>query len=62
MRILYRDREWKLEGKRRVREAIEEVGLNPQTVLAVRDGKLLTEDVVLEEDDDLQLVAVISGG
>ena len=62
MRISYRDDEWKLEGKRRVREAIQEVGLNPQTVLAVREGKLLTEDVVLEEDDDLQLVAVISGG
>ena len=62
MRISYRDVEWKLEGRRKVREAIKEVGLNPQTVLAVRDGRLLTGDVVLEEDDDLQLVAVISGG
>jgi sulfur carrier protein ThiS len=62
MRISYRDEEWKLEGRRRVREVIEKVGLNPHTVLAVRGGKLLTEDIVLEEDDDLQLVAVISGG
>jgi sulfur carrier protein ThiS len=31
-------------------------------VLAVRDGKLLTEDVMLDEDDEVRLVAVISGG
>jgi len=62
VKIVYRDQEWELEGRRRVREAIEEVGLNPQTVLAIREDKLLTEDVVLGESDELRLVAVISGG
>jgi sulfur carrier protein ThiS len=28
----------------------------------VREGRLLTEDVMLEEDDEVKLVAVISGG
>ena len=62
MKITYRDKEWELEGRRRVRDAIKEVGLIPQTVLAVRDGKLLTEDVMLKEEDEVKLVAVISGG
>ncbi len=62
MKIIYRDQEWELHGQRRVREAIQEVGLNPHTVLAVREGRLLTEDVMLEEDDEVKLVAVISGG
>ncbi|RLC62235.1 MAG: thiamine biosynthesis protein ThiS [Chloroflexota bacterium] len=62
MKIIYRDQEWELEGRRRVRDAIKEVGLIPQTVLAVRDGKLLTEDVTLDEDDEVRLIAVISGG
>jgi sulfur carrier protein len=62
MKITYRDKEWELKGRRRVREAIKEVGLLPQTVLAVRDGKLLTGDVMLEEHDEIKLVAVISGG
>ena len=62
MKIVYRDKQWKLHGRRRVRDAIEEVGLIPQAVLAVRDGKLLTEDTVLDEDDEIKLVAVISGG
>jgi sulfur carrier protein ThiS len=34
----------------------------PQTVLAVREGKLLTGDLMLKEDDEIKLVAVISGG
>ena len=62
MKITYRDKEWELEGRRRVRDAIREVGLVSQTVLAVRDGKLLTEDVMLKEEDEVKLVAVISGG
>jgi sulfur carrier protein ThiS len=62
MKITYRDQEWTLEGRWRVRDAIKEIGLIPQTVLTVRDGKLLTGDVMLEEDDEIKLVAVISGG
>jgi sulfur carrier protein len=62
MKITYRDKRWELQGRRRVRDAIKEVGLIPQTVLAVRGGKLLTEDVMLDEDDEVRLVAVISGG
>ncbi len=62
MKITYRDKEWELEGRWRVRDAIKEIGIIPQTVLAVRDGKLLTGDVMLKEDDVLKLVAVVSGG
>ena len=62
MKIVYRDQQWELHGRRRVRDTIKEVGLIPQAVLAVRDGKLLTEDVMLEQDDEVRLVAVISGG
>ena len=62
MKIVYRDQQWELQGRRRVRDAIKEVGLVPQTVLAVRDGKLLTGDVILNEDDEIKLIAVVSGG
>ena len=62
MRITYRDKEWELEGQRRVRDAIKKVGLIPQTVLAVRDDKLLTGDVMLEGNDEVKLIAVVSGG
>lgn len=62
VKLIYRDREWELQGRMTVRQAIEKVGLIPETVLAVRDGKLLTEDTMLEPEDTVKLVSVVSGG
>ena len=62
MVVKYRDRQWTLDGRWTVRDVIREVKLVPTTVLPMRDGKLLTEDVLLEEDDEIRLVPVISGG
>jgi sulfur carrier protein ThiS len=62
IKLKYRKQEWELEGKLTVRQAVERVGLNPESVLAVRDGELITEDVRLQDGDEIRLVAVISGG
>ncbi len=62
IKLKYRKQEWELEGNLTVRQAIEQVGLNPEAVLAVRDGQLLTEDTRLRDGDQVRLVAVISGG
>jgi sulfur carrier protein ThiS len=62
IKLKYRKQEWELDGKFTVRQAIEKVGLNPESVLAVRDGELITEDVRLYDGDEVRLVAVISGG
>jgi len=62
MVVRYRDKEWVFEGRWVVRDIIREVGLVPNTVLPMRDGKLLTEDIMLKEDDEIRLVPVISGG
>ncbi len=62
MRIRYRDKEWELEGERTVREAIKAVGLTPETVVAVRDGRVLSQGTLLEEGEEIKLLAVITGG
>ena len=62
MKVKFRDQEWEIAGRKRVREVIEEIGMIPHTVLVVRGDKLLTEDVLLNEDDEIKLVAVVSGG
>lgn len=61
-KIVYRDQEWEVKGGMTVRDAILKVGLNVEAVLAVRDGRLITEDTVLKDEDEIKLVAVISGG
>ncbi len=62
IKIKYRKQEWELEGKFTVRQAVEKVGLNLESVLAVRDGELIVEDTKLRDGDEIRLVAVISGG
>lgn len=62
MRVVYRDREWDLRGGMTARAAIKKVGLDPEAVLVVRNGQLVTDDTLLEEGDEVKLIAVISGG
>jgi len=61
-KIIYRDDEWEVPTNMTVRNAIKKGSLNPETVLATRDGILITEDVHLKAEDVVKLVAVISGG
>ena len=61
-RLVFRDKEWEVPTNITVRDAIIKGRLNPETVLATRDGKLITEDVHLQAKDVVKLVAVISGG
>ena len=45
-----------------MRHIIEKAGLNPESVLAVRDGKLINEETLTQDGDKIRLVAVVSGG
>lgn len=43
-------------------ELCDELGVNPQTVLVVKDGELITEDVAVDDAKEIKLVTVVSGG
>ena len=60
--VTYRDQHWEIPGPIVVRELIEQVGLTPATVLAVRQGQLVLDSVVLEDGEAIRLIAVITGG
>lgn len=62
VKVIYRDKSWELKGGSTVRDVILKVGLNPEAVLALRDGRLISEDTLTEEGDTIKLVAVVSGG
>ena len=62
MIITYREKEWELKGGMTARDAIRKVGLDPEAVLVIRNGELVTDDVILADSDDVRLVSVISGG
>jgi sulfur carrier protein ThiS len=63
VKLTYRGKDYEVPAGMTVRDAIKKVGLQPETVLAVCEGKLMTDDTLLREDmKSVRLVAVISGG
>ena len=65
MKVIIRNpqrKELMLEGSRRVDALIKELGLNPEQVLVIREGDLLTRDVLVREDQTVEILTAISGG
>ena len=62
VRLRNPDREVELAGARRVREVLGELGIDPDTVLVIRERTLLTREDVVADDDELEVRPVISGG
>jgi sulfur carrier protein len=61
-KLILRGKEFEAKSGSTVRHALEKIGVTPESVLATRDGELITDDEVLKEGDVVKLVAVISGG
>jgi len=55
-------REVELPGRRRVREVLRALNLNPESVIVLRGDTLLTGDVLLQEEDEVEVLPAISGG
>lgn len=65
MKVIIRNpkrREVELAGKRRVQEVLRELGLNPESVLIIRKGEMLTRDEMVDADDTIEILSAISGG
>jgi tRNA-5-methyluridine54 2-sulfurtransferase len=56
------DRVVEVAGPAPVAKVLSELDVNPETVLAIHDGTLVTKDQVLPDDAELELRPVISGG
>jgi len=52
----------RVTGRRRVGQLLAELGILPGTAMVIRGELLLTEGEVLEEGDEVEIRAVISGG
>jgi sulfur carrier protein ThiS len=60
--FILRDKQYEVRAGMTVRHALEKIGIELESVLATRDGELITEDEILKEGDLIKLIAVISGG
>jgi sulfur carrier protein len=64
MRVLLRNprREVEIAGARRVHALLEQLGLNRESHLVIRNGTLVPGDELLAEHDEIEIRPVISGG
>jgi len=60
--IRHQKREVEVQGRRRVRDLLAELGVNPESVLVIRNAQLLTHDAQVADDETVELRQVISGG
>ncbi|OQY66302.1 MAG: hypothetical protein B6D46_10785 [Polyangiaceae bacterium UTPRO1] len=51
-----------ISGRRRVGDLVRSLGILAGTVLVIRGDELLTDDAFVDDDDTIELRAVISGG
>ncbi|PIZ51449.1 hypothetical protein COY27_03600 [Candidatus Woesearchaeota archaeon CG_4_10_14_0_2_um_filter_33_13] len=49
-------------SKNTVKDLLEQLKINPETVILTRNNEVLTEDDVLNDKDSLEILNVVSGG
>jgi thiamine biosynthesis protein ThiS len=45
-----------------VKDLLQQLKINPETVLVIRNNEVITESHQLEDNDKLEILSVISGG
>jgi sulfur carrier protein ThiS len=61
-KLILRKYEYEIKHGMTVRKALQKLSIEPDSVLATRNGELLTDDEIVKENDVIKLVPVISGG
>lgn len=62
IQITFRNKRFEVKENITARDALKKINIDPESVLITVNGKLVTDDVVLRQGDEVKLVAVVSGG
>jgi sulfur carrier protein ThiS len=62
VKLILRGKEYEVRPGMTLRHSLLKIEVNPVSVLATRQGELITEEEILQEGDVIKLVAVVSGG
>ena len=61
-KLILRDKVYEVRAGMSLLSALQKINVVPESVIAVRDGVMITDDEILRPGDEVKLVAVISGG
>jgi sulfur carrier protein ThiS len=62
VKIILRDKEYEVRPGMDLLSALKKCEILPESVIATRQGEMITEDEILRDGEIIKLVAVISGG
>jgi sulfur carrier protein ThiS len=62
VKLILRNQEFEVKPGMTLRHSLLKIGQQPESILATRDGEMITEDEILEDGQVVKLIAVISGG
>ena len=62
VKIRFRKKEYHIEGNTQLGKALKRLNINNLSILAVRGKNLITEDEILQDGEEIELIEVISGG
>ena len=51
-----------LKTPKKASEIIKELGINEETVIITRKNNLITKDDMINDEDEIELLSIISGG
>ncbi len=61
-KLILRDKVYEVKAGMSLLSALQKINVVPESVIAVRNGEMITDDEILRPGDEVKLVAVISGG
>jgi len=61
-KIIFRHKVHEIKHGMTVRNALQKLDIEPDSVLITLEGELITDDQIIKENDVIKLVPVISGG
>ncbi|UEC42655.1 MAG: putative Sulfur carrier protein TtuB [Methanothrix sp.] len=64
MRVILPDGETRVmsSGGPLIRDLLEELGINPLEVLVARNGRIVPEEDLAGEEDEIRVIRVVHGG
>jgi sulfur carrier protein ThiS len=61
-KMILRKKEYPVRHGMTIRAALLKLEIQPEAVLPVREGELVSEEEIIQDGDVIKLVSVISGG
>jgi sulfur carrier protein len=62
VKIILRKQEYEVRPGMTLQAALQKIDVLVEAVIATRNGEVIGEDEILQEGDEIKLIAAISGG